>query len=84
MRLRTQSGTAGSCAAGEPADDADVAAASQSTGALNRSSIGDVRKGKGSKGSKKNPWNAFQHEYKGKGLNSTAIAQLYKAEESNQ
>ena len=61
LRLRTQSGTAGSCAAGEPAEDADVAAASQSIGALN-SSIGDAGRGKGSKGSKKNPWNAFQQK----------------------
>ena len=78
LRLRTQSGTAGSWAAGEPADDAGVAAASQSIGALN-SSVGDAGRGKGSKGSKKNPWNAFQQRYKGKGLNSTAIAQLYKS-----
>ena len=82
LRLRTRSGTAEFCAAGEPAEDAEIAAASQSIGALN-SSVGDAGRGKGSKGSKKNPWNAFQQRYKGKGLNSTAIAQLYKGESSN-
>ena len=63
-------------AAGEPA-------ASQSTAAAASCSVDSVDQGsKG--GSKKamatNPWNQYQHEHKGKGLNSTSLAQMYKRE----
>ena len=82
LRMRTPSGTNEALSAGQPAESADVAAAAQSIGALQSSGIGDVGRGKGTKGSKiSNPWNSFQHEHKGKGLNSTAMSKLYKGQE---
>jgi hypothetical protein len=75
LTLRRRSGS--SKAAGEPA-------ASQSTAAAAVDSVGSAVD-QGSKGGSKkamatNPWNQYQHEHKGKGLNSTSLAQMYKRE----
>jgi hypothetical protein len=83
LSIRRRSGSSRACAAGEPAADLCGAAAviESETGALENRSVGSVV-GEGSKGGPKgvtssNPWNHFQHAYKGKGLNSTSISQLY-------
>eukprot|EP00435_Cladocopium_sp_Y103_P014795 s1755_g3.t1 len=85
LTLRRRSGSGTTCAAaGDPAaaERSAVAAAESGEGALVGSGVGSVSKGKGSKGGLKeadisNPWNRFQHEYKGKGLSSTSISKLY-------
>ena len=78
LTLRQRSGSSNACAAGEPA--ASASAASGSEGALEGgvdSTFNDVSKGGSKQINLHNPWNRFQHAYKGKGLSSTTLAQMY-------
>ena len=73
---------AGMVTAGNPAV-ADVVVTRESNGALNHGSLDDVSSHVGSS-QKNNPWNQFQHQYKGKGMTSTALSKLYKGQKSKE
>ena len=77
LKRRPQSGFELEASAGNPADVADFVAASEIRGDLVGGSIGEISRG--SEGHDiQNPWNKFQHKYKGLGMTSTALAKLYK------
>ena len=70
----SRSGFNAAAAAGEPA------ASSSAAEALRVGGVGssEVSKGGSKKPNLKNPWNVFQHVHRGKGLDSTSMARLYK------
>ena len=75
LKRRPQSGISSASAAGNPAAVADTVGPSESgIGALDRRSVGSA----GFQGAKpKNPWNDFQHRFKGLGLSSTVLSKIY-------
>ena len=82
LKRRTRAGPELEASAGNPADVADFVAASEIRGDLVGSSVGEISRG--SEGHDiQNPWNKFQHKYKGWGLTSTALAKMYKGRMSN-
>ena len=78
LRRRSRSGTGLENAAGNPAVVADFVAASESVnGTLVGGSVGEVSVG--SQGQEiQNPWNKFQHQHRGLGMTSTALAKMHK------
>jgi len=77
LKRRTRSGLELEASAGNPADVADFVAASEIRGDLVGSSVGEIS-GSSEGHEIQNPWNKFQHKYKGLGMTSTALAKLYK------
>ena len=75
----------GKHAAGDPAAASSVAAVSESDfGALCRDGVGSADSEEISEvkpqGSKKNPWNDFQHAHKNRGLTSQILSRMYQDE----
>ena len=64
-------------AAGQPADLVSAVASEESDGTLNSAGVGSVSRGGPTRSEIINPWNVFQHQFKGKGLTSTALAKMY-------
>ena len=75
LKKRPQSGMSSASVAGNPAAVAGPVVSSESgIGALDRRGVGSVS----SQGAnQKNPWNEFQHRFKGLGLSSTVLSKLY-------
>ena len=91
MTSMRRSGLSVASAAGEPAAERSAAAEAESgMGALDERSVGSISWEEDSKGEHRdgpkgtNPWNHFQHAHKGKGLNSTSMAQMYHQRRSEQ
>eukprot|EP00435_Cladocopium_sp_Y103_P033382 s1981_g8.t1 len=78
LGLKQRSGLSSMPAAGNPADLGVSVVSVESSGSLSAASVGDNSKG-GLKGSEiRNPWNLFQHVNRQRGMNSTALAKMYK------